>query len=440
MVAVAAAVDSNSLIPSDIARTVVAGKSYADENVIYPALKWLRANNPVGLAQVDGYDPIWVISKYADVMSISRDSKTFINGNNNLILNTQASDAFTRSVNKGKVRSMNSLAYMDQPEHSRYRGVTANFFMPGRVRKLQDRMREIARDSVADFLARGGECDFVKDFILYYPLRVIMDMLGVPQADEPAMLKLTQKLFGGDDPDEKREEIPEGPDAAARAWRATLEDFYAYFRELSRDRRSTPREDLISVIANTRIENEYIDEDRELDYYIAIATAGHDTTSAASAGGMLGLIRFPEQFALLQSDHALIPNFIDESIRWSTPIKHFMRTASQDTEVRGRTIKEGDRLLLSYPSANRDEEVWMEPEAFRVQRSPNQHMAFGNGPHMCIGQHLAKLDMRILFEELLPHIESIELAGTPKWLESSFISGLKTMPVRYRVRGRGLAS
>lgn len=430
----AAKVREDVTMPADLAKTVIAGKSYSDDAVIYPALKWLHENMPVARAHVDGYDPIWVITKHADVMSISRDARNFINGDNNLILQTKASDAFVRTVNKGKVRSMNSLAYMDQPEHARYRGITASFFMPGNVRKLENRMREIARDSVESLLARGGECDFVKDFALHYPLRVIMDMLGVPQADEPAMLKLTQQLFGGDDPDERRDEIPEGPDAAARAWRATLEDFYGYFRELSRERRGAPRDDLISVISNTKIDGEYIDEDRELDYYIAVATAGHDTTSAASAGGVLGLIRYPEQFARLKADPSLAAAFVDESIRWSTPIKHFMRTAASDVEVRDQAIREGDRLMLSYPAANRDPDVFEDPDAFLIGRPQNAHLAFGSGPHMCIGQHLAKLDMKVLFEELMPRLESIELAGEPRLLESSFISGLKSMPVRYRAR------
>ncbi|MGF6507342.1 cytochrome P450 [Paraburkholderia sp. 32] len=421
-------------IPDEIASAVVSSRSYADDNVIYPALKWLRNHQPLAKADVEGYDPFWIVSKHADVMAISRDNKTFINGDQNLILQTRESDAFTRKTNKGKVRSMNSLAYMDQPEHGRYRGITSNWFMQGTVKRLDERMREIARESVQQFVELGGECDFVKDFVLYYPLRVIMDILGVPASDEPRMLKLTQQLFGGDDPDERRAEIPEGPDAAARAWRATLEDFYGYFRELSHERRARPRNDLISLIANTRFDGELIDEDREVDYYVAIATAGHDTTSAASAGGMLGLLTFPEQFAKLQSSPALIPSFINESIRWSTPIKHFMRCASRDVEVRGQSIRANDRLLLSYPSANRDEDVFDDPDVFRVDRDPNPHLAFGNGPHMCIGQHLAKLDMRILFEELLPRLAHVELAGEPRLLQSNFISGLKSLPIRYRLK------
>ncbi|VFB19994.1 cytochrome P450 [Pseudomonas fragi] len=422
------------LIPDAIATAAIASHSYTDDKIVYPAFAWLRDNMPMGKACLPGYDPFWVVSRHADVMAISRDAKNFINGDHNLILQTQESDAFIRKSNKGKVRSMNSLAYMDHPEHAKYRGITSNWFMAGRVAKLEARMRQIAEESVADLLNRDSECDFVKDFILYYPLRVIMDILGVPPADEPRMLKLTQQLFGGDDPDERRHEIPLGPDAAARAWRATLEDFYDYFRELSRERRSQPRDDLISLIANKRFDDEYIDEDRELDYYIAIATAGHDTTSAASAGGMLGLLRFPEQFQILKNDLSIMPKFIDESIRWSTPIKHFMRSAAFDVEVGGQMIRQNDRLLLSYPSANRDPRVFERPDDFSIMRTPNNHLAFGNGPHMCIGQHLAKLDMRILFDALLPRLRSVELAGEPRLLQSNFISGLKSLPIRFKAQ------
>lgn len=429
-----------AIIPAEVANTVVSSKSYTDEGVLYPTFAWLREHMPIGLGYVEGYDPIWIVTKHADVMSISRDAKTFINGDHNLILQSRDSDAFTRKSNKGKVRSMNSLAYMDQPEHGRYRGVTSNYFMQGKVGKLQDRMRTIARESVENLLEREGQCDFVKDFALHYPLRVIMDMLGVPPEDEPAMLKLTQQLFGGDDPDERREGIPAGPDAAARAWRATLEDFYSYFRDLSAERRARPREDLISLIANTKFEGEYIDEDRELDYYIAIATAGHDTTSYATAGGFLGLLRFPDQFELLRADPSLTAMFVDEAIRYSTPIRHFMRSAGQDTVVRGQQIRKEDRLMLCYPSANRDTDVFERPDDFIITRSPNQHLAFGNGPHMCIGQHLAKLDMRILFEELMPHLESVELAGEPRLLQSNFISGIKSLPIRFRARKLGRAA
>lgn len=386
---------------------------------------------PLGKASVPDYDPFWLVTKYADVMAISRNAKVFINGDNNLVLNTQAGDAFLRKANGGKLRSMNSLAFMDRPEYAVYRGLTATSFMPGRIGKLEAGIREIARNSVAEMLDREGDFDFVRDFAMHYPLRVISSMLGVPQEDEAYTLSLTQRLFGGPPDADQKSELPPTMDAAARNWRETLEEFHDYFRGISNARRRDPKDDLISLIANTKLEGAGIREDYELDYYVAIATAGHDTTTSSTAGGMLGMLRAPEQFAALRADVSLTHGFVDEAIRWSVPIKHFMRTASEDIEVGGQQIRANDRLFLSYPSANRDPDFFSNPDAFDIRRSPNQHLSFGNGPHMCLGQHLAKLDMRVLFEELMPRVASIELVGEPQYTETNFIGGLHSLPVRF---------
>lgn len=418
-------------VPDDIASIVVSGKSYAHDDVIYPAFKWLRENMPLGQARLKDYDPIWLVTKYEDVLKISLDPETFKNSIHNVLLQTRESDEFTKKMQNGKIRSLNSLAFMDAPEHKLYREVTAKWFMPNLIKRYEGRIREIAKESVDEFFALGGECDFVKDFALYYPLRVIMDLMGIPREDEGIMLKLTQELFAGEDPDERRQGVDLGPDAIARAWHATMMEFYDYFRALSAERQRNPKDDLISLIANHRIDGQRIDEAHEFDYYIAVATAGHDTTSTAASGGVLGLMRFPDQFDLLKSDIGLVDKFVTESIRWTTPIKHFMRTAIRDTEIGGQLIKANDRLMLCYPSANRDPDRFERPDDFIINRRLNQHLAFGNGLHMCLGQHLARLDMRILFQELIPRLESIELAGTPRFIEATFTSGLKTMPVRY---------
>ena len=188
------------------------------------------------------------------------------------------------------------------------------------------------------------------------------------------------------------------------------------------------------MIANYKIDGKYINEPHEFDYYIAVATAGHDTTSSTSSGGMLGLMTFPEQFQLLKSDPSLVNKFIGESLRWTTPIKHFMRSAVREVEIRGQVIKENDRLMLCYPSANRDEAVLADPDQFLINRYPNQHLAFGNGAHMCLGQHLARLDLRIFFEELIPVLDSIEMSAPPTFVEATFASGPKSMPMRYKIK------
>ena len=429
---VAAVAQSPFEVPLDVARTVLSPKSYTDDDVIYPAFKWLRTNLPVGFAQVEGYDPLWIITKHADVMVVERNPNLFHNADFNTILNERASDEFMKSINNGSTRLVSSLVYMDPPEHGLYREIAAKWFLPANIVKLEARIRQLAKTSVEHLLSFDGECDFVKDFALHYPLRVIMTLFGVPPEDEPRMLKLTQELFGVHDPEEQRDEVKPEPDVAGRMWHAALQDFYSYFNVLSRERRERPRDDLLSLIANSKVNGEPIGEAEANGYYVTIATAGHDTTSSTVAGGLLGLIRRPSEFDKVKAEPRLTAGLVDEALRWTTPVKHFMRNATADTELRGQKIRAMDRLMLCYPSANRDEGVFEAPDEFRITRGSNRHLSFGYGPHMCLGMHLAKLEMRILFEELLPRLQAVELAGTPRLVETNFVGGLKSLPIRFQ--------
>jgi cytochrome P450 len=309
--------------------------------------------------------------------------------------------------------------------------LTSNWFLPGKISKLEEQIRVLARQSVDNLLSFDGECDFVRDFALHYPLRVIMTLFGVPPEDEPKMLKLTQEFFGVHDPEEQRPEMAADPVVAARQWAASIEDFYTYFDRLSAERRERPTDDLLSLIANSRINGAPIPRNEANGYYVAIATAGHDTTSSSTAGGLHGMMVYPENWAKVKADPSLIPGLVDEAIRWTSPVKHFMRNATADTQVRGVDIRAMERLMICYPSGNRDEEVFADADVFDIGRSPNPHIAFGFGPHMCLGQHLAKLEMRILFEELLPHLKSVELAGDPRLVETNFVGGYKALPIRF---------
>lgn len=423
--------DVRPIIPDDIARIVIAPKSYTDDATIYGAFRWLREHMPLGIAQVPGYDPVWVVTKHADIKEVERNGKLFHNADHNPILVDQASDAFTRDINGGSIRILSSLTYMDPPEHASYRTLTSNWFLPGKISKLEDQIRVLARQSVDHLLSFDGECDFVRDFALHYPLRVIMTLFGVPPEDEPRMLKLTQEFFGVHDPEEQRPEMAADPVVAAKQWAASIEDFYTYFDKLSADRRERPTDDLLSLIANSRINGAPIPRDEANGYYVAIATAGHDTTSSSTAGGMHGMMVYPENWAKVKADPSLIPGLVDEAIRWTSPVKHFMRNATADTQVRGMDIRAMERLMICYPSGNRDEAVFDDADRFDITRSPNPHIAFGFGPHMCLGQHLAKLEMRILFEELLPHLRSVEMAGDPRMVETNFVGGYKALPIRF---------
>jgi cytochrome P450 len=323
---------------------------------------------------------------------------------------------------------------MDAPDHLKYRQLTQSWFLPQNVRQLEDRIRGIARDHVDRMAELGGECDFVADVALTYPLRVIMEILGVPPADEPRMLRLTQELFGSADPDLNRSHSTlEDTGEALGAIQGVIADFFAYFKQITDDRKASPRGDVATVIANGRIDGAPINDFEAMGYYIIVATAGHDTTSSSTAGAVWGMCQFPEAFAAVKADPGLIPGLVDESIRWTTPVKHFMRSATADTELRGRKIAKGDWLMLCYPSGNRDEEVFDEPDRFDPTRSPNRHLAFGYGAHLCLGQHLAKLEMRVLWEEMLPRLTALEFAGEPTRAAAAFVGGPKSLPIRYKM-------
>ena len=260
-----------------------------------------------------------------------------------------------------------------------------------------------------------------------YPLYVIMSLLGVPESDFPLMLKLTQELFGSDDDEYKR-------GAAQEEQMSALLEMFEYFTALTSSRRENPTEDLASAIANARIDGEPLSDIDTISYYAIIAAAGHDTTSATISGGMLALIENPDQHEKLLADLGLMPLAAEEMIRWVTPVKEFMRTAQKNTTIRGVQIAAGESVLLSYVSGNRDEDVFDDPFVFDVARDPNKHIAFGYGVHFCLGAALARMEVNSFFTELLPRLQSVELAGTSQHVATTFVGGLKHLPIRYSLK------
>jgi cytochrome P450 len=269
---------------------------------------------------------------------------------------------------------------------------------------------------------------------------VILAILGLPESDYPRMLRLTQELFGTEDPDFARPEgsaapSPEPSDGPDEATMAVIMDFVAYFQELTASRRASPTGDLASVIAHASIDGRPLEDLETLGYYLIIATAGHDTTSSAIAGGLLALLEHPDQLAALRADPGLMTNAVDEMIRWVSPVKYFMRTAHAPWALSGTEIAPGDWLLLSYQSANRDDAVFDDPFRFNISRSDAVHsLGFGFGRHYCLGAHLAKLEIRTLFTELLARIDHVELAGEARLMHSILVSGPKNLPVRFTGR------
>ena len=418
-------------IPADIAAPLVNPAAYADHR-LHESYRWLRANNPLGVARTEKFDPFWVVTKHAHIQAISRQNDLFHNADRATVLTARAGIERIRKITGGP-NLVRSLVQMDAPDHPKYRALTQGWFMPANLGKFEARVRHIARSTVARMLERGGHCDFVADVALGYPLHVIMEILGVPEQDEPRMLKLTQELFGSQDPDTARIREALSPEQFSDMMQSVVNDFGAYFRGITEERRSHPRDDLATVIANARIGGEYMPDHDATSYYMIVATAGHDTTSSSTAGAIWALAENPEQFAKVKANPELIPGLVDEAVRWMTPVKHFMRSATADTELGGRGIAKGDWLMLCYASGNRDEEVFEDPFSFRCDRKPNRHVAFGYGAHLCLGQYLAKLEMRILFEELLPRLKSIALDGEVKMTQATFVNGPKTLPVRFEV-------
>ncbi|HEX3701235.1 MAG TPA: cytochrome P450 [Phenylobacterium sp.] len=420
-------------IPQDLATSLVTPSAYANGE-IQETYRWLRRNEPLGVAEVEGVDPFWVVTRHADILEISRQNALFHNGDRSPTLTSQDMDRKVREMMGGSPHLLRTLIHMDAPDHPKYRVLTQAWFLPQNLKSLEDRIRAIARAAVDQMAATGGRCDFVSEVALHYPLHVIMTILGVPEEDEPRMLKLTQELFGAADPEltRNRQEL-EQPSEERSFDMGVITDFFMYFRALSERKRANPSDDLASLIANAKVDGAPLSDLEAMSYYIIVATAGHDTTSSSTASAMWALAENPGELAKLKADPSLIPGLVDESIRWATPVKTFMRTVTEDVAFAGRDLRKGDWLMLCYASGNRDEAVFEDPFAFRVDRKPNKHLAFGYGAHLCLGQHLAKMEMRILWEELIPRLKSVELAGEPAMSEAVFVNGPKRLPIRFEM-------
>jgi len=412
---------------------LVSNAVFGDEKKIHGLLADLRRNDPVHWTAPDGFRPFWALTKHADILEIEKLNDQFHNEPRSVLASQQAEHDMAAmwggpDPKTGRVSPFRTLIDMDGADHRAYRGLTQAWFMPPNLRKnLEARTIELAKRYVDRMVEIGPECDFARDIAVYYPLHVIMSILGVPETDEPLMLKLTQELFGGGDPDMQRKDRDPNTNVIA--------DFFMYFNKMTAERRAHPGEDLASVIANGQVNGAPLGPIETGSYYVIVATAGHDTTSSSIAGGLRALIEHPDQLKKLQDNPDLLGTAVDEMIRWATPVQHFMRTnVGDDYVLRGKTIRTGEAVQLLYISGNRDEEVWPDAFDFRVDRENNRHVAFGYGAHLCLGQHLAKMEIRAFFKELLGRLDSIEMTGESKRVQATFVSGLKTLPVRYKLR------
>jgi cytochrome P450 len=420
--------DRRELWREEPGRIFVDAAAYADPEIWHEIATGLRKRAPVFEVALPGREPFWALTRHADVMEVERNPDAFTNAEAAvLVVSRPPADAPPSPVN--------TLVQMDGNDHRLHRGLINDWFKPASIRRLTDEIETLARRAVDEMAATGGECDFAVDVAMNFPLRVILSILGLPESDYPRMLRLTQELFGTEDPDFTRAEGASTPDFASEAGTAVIMDFFAYFAELTASRRTEPTADLASMVANASIDGRPLEDVETFGYYLIVATAGHDTTSSAIAGGMLALLQHPDQLAALCADPGLMTNATDEIVRWVSPVKHFMRTAHAPWELSGTAIAPGDWVLLSYQSANRDEAVFADPFRFDVaRRDASQSLAFGFGRHYCLGSHLAKLEIRALFTELLSRVDHIELTGEPRLMHSTLVSGPKKLPVRFTMR------
>jgi len=400
--------------------------AYADDERLHAALTHLRAHDPVAWVDHGRYRPFWAITKHADIMAVERDNDLFLSEPRPLLATAAADDMAKEQLEAGI--GLRTLIHMDDPHHRKVRQIGADWFRPKAMRDLKVRVDELAKRYVDKMADIGPECDFVTDVAVDFPLYVIMSLLGLPESDFGRMHSLTQEMFGGDDDEYKRD------GGSLEDQFAVLLDFFAYFSQLTASRREQPTGDLASAIANGRVDGEQLSDVDTASYYVIVASAGHDTTKDAISGGMRALIDNPGELERLRADPGLMPTAVEEMIRWSTPVKEFMRTAARDTTIRGVDIAAGESVYLAYVSGNRDEEVFTDPFRFDVGRDPNKHVSFGYGVHFCLGAALARMEMNSLFTEMIPRLESIELAGAPELSATTFVGGLKHLPIRYSMR------
>ena len=407
---------------------LVEPRSYMERGYPWAEWKQLRQEAPVHWFEPEGWMPFWAITKHADIIEISKQPEIFLNAPGMTAIREEQ----WKQQQAGNFMQMRTIINMDQPDHRKFRKVASPYFTPRGLRRL-DEIVDVSARELVDALGREGECDFVRDIASLHPLRVLASILGVPREDEPFILKLTNELFGAEDPEFQRGAM-KTPEERQATMRALGMDFFNYFSKVMESRRAKPSDDLASVIANARVDGEPMNVIDTMGYCLIVFTAGHETTRGGIGGGMLALLENPEERARWAKGGVDTATAIDEIIRYVTPVNHMQRTAAADYTLRGQRIEKGDRLILFYGSANRDEEIFERGDELHLDRDPNPHLAFGIGEHFCIGSHLARKTTSALYHELLPRLEHVELAGKPERTASNLVPGLKHLPIRYRIK------
>jgi cholest-4-en-3-one 26-monooxygenase len=401
---------------------IIGPDTYATGGYPHEAWALLRREAPVYWWDRGIELGFWAITKHADVISISKQPRKFRNG--------PRLAAFPEGLPpEEQSRVARHLLNMDPPEHARYRKLASGWFTPRAIGRLESEIDALARE-LLDGIANDGEtceADFVDQFTAPLTLSVLADMLGVPREDWRLLFEWTNRIAGAADPEYQQGRAPGETAASARI------ALFEYFAKLAEERRARPSQDITSVLANAELDGGPLPVRELLSFYLLLVVAGNETTRNAASGGLLALIENPDQLEKLRRDPTLVDRAVEETVRWTSPVIQFCRTPTEDVEIRGQKIRAGESLCLFYPSANRDEEVFERPNEFLVDRHPNPHLGFGIGEHFCLGANLARLELRVIYRNLIPRLQEIELAGPFERVRSSFLGGVKRMPIRYRL-------
>ena len=377
--------------------------------------RWLRDNDPVHWHDEPGGKGFWAVTRYAEVKAVGRDAATY-------------SSKPTIGISDDGLLALGDHEMMlmtDPPKHTRYRRLLVDRFTPRAVRSLQLRISELS-EQIIDAVIERGECDFVTDIAGELPSYVVAELLGLPLDDGRRLYELTETIHSAPSA------LPEGAQAAA------VGEMFGYAQALYQAKRADPGDDIASRLVMAEIDGVRLDEIDFALFFILLVDAGGDTTRNLVSGGMLALCEHPDQrVALLADVDGRMDTAVEEMLRWVSPVVYMRRTATQDVELAGRSIKQDDKVVMYYGSANRDDAVFDQPDRFDIGRGSNEHVAFGGGgPHFCLGAHLARMEIKALFAQILRRMPDLELAGSVEWLPSNFISGPKHLPVAFRPGGR----
>jgi cholest-4-en-3-one 26-monooxygenase len=390
----------------------------------YPHKEWalLRSQAPVFYYERSGVRPFFAVTRHADIITVSRQPDLFRSGQYLFVTLEEQGAPPDDAV------FLRQLLNMNPPEHGAYRGVVNRRFTPRALQKLALQVDQVTAEVIQGIVGRT-ECDFVTEVAAKLPLAVIAEMFGIPRSDWQMMFRLSNSMIAPSDPEFA------GTDTIQETLERARMEFFQYFSQLVEDRRKVPHDDVASALANGKVNGDVLPPFELLSYFALLIIAGNETTRNAISGGLYALVNHPDQMALLKENPGqIVKSAVEEILRWTSPVVQFSRVATADTELHGQRINEGDIVAMFYPSANRDEEVFENPNRFDIKRDPNPHLAFGIGEHYCLGANLARLELQAMFRQLAERFETVEMAGPIQRMRSNFVGGIKHMPIRYRIK------